>query len=132
MASSLLKKQTFNFTFYKLQFSGQLYLYIMRMCSIDNFLLPNFLPLSLKLGACHVTGQWDKFKVKKATLCEPVFFVFFSSKNYVFIIFIYFLDEVSNFRKRTLTNQKPELVIRNCSWNCIYLISMDISVTKKP
>ena len=30
-----------------------------------------------------------------------------------------FFDEVSNFRNRILTNQKPELVIRNCQWNCM-------------
>ena len=35
----------------------------------------------------------------------------------VFIIFIFFFFyEVSNFRNRTLTNQKPEEVIKNCQW----------------
>ena len=29
------------------------------------------------------------------------------------------MDEVSNFRNRILTIQKPKLVIRNCQWNCI-------------
>ena len=38
----------------------------------------------------------------------------FHQKISVFIIFISFSDEVSNFRNRTLTNQKSELVIRNC------------------
>ena len=37
----------------------------------------------------------------------------FSSKKCVFIIFISFFDEVSNFRNRMLTIQKPELVIGN-------------------
>ena len=35
------------------------------------------------------------------------FFLFFI-KSFVFIIFISFLEEVSNFRNRILTNQKPE------------------------
>ena len=29
------------------------------------------------------------------------------------------MDEVSNFRNRILTIQKPKLAIRNCQWNCI-------------
>ena len=36
------------------------------------------------------------------------FFVDFHQKMCVFIIFISFFDEVSNFRNRILTNQKPE------------------------
>ena len=34
-----------------------------------------------------------------------------------FYHFHFFFDEVSNFRNRILTNQKPEYVIRNCQWN---------------
>ena len=41
-----------------------------------------------------------------------IFFLFFI-KIFVFIIFISFLDEVSNFHNRILTNQKPKNVIRN-------------------
>ena len=49
------------------------------------------------------------------------FFVFlkFDQQKCVFIIFISFFDEWSNFRNRILTTQKPELVIRNCPWNCM-------------
>ena len=47
------------------------------------------------------------------------FFYRFLSKILCFIIFTSFFDEVSNFRYRTLTNQKPELVIINCQWNCM-------------
>ena len=39
--------------------------------------------------------------------------VVFQPKICVFIIFISFFDEVSNFRDRILKNQKQELVIRN-------------------
>lgn len=39
--------------------------------------------------------------------------------NVIFIIFISFLVEVSNFRNKIWTNQKSELVMRNCHWNCI-------------
>ena len=47
-------------------------------------------------------------------------FLLFVIKRFVFIIFIScFFDKVSNLRNRTLTNQKPELVIRNCQWNCM-------------
>ena len=34
----------------------------------------------------------------------------------------FFPDKVSNFRSRILTNQKGELVVSNCQWNCIYEI----------
>ena len=40
-------------------------------------------------------------------------------RQFVFLSFSFF-DEVPNFRSRLLTNQKPEWVIRNCQWNCIY------------
>ena len=36
----------------------------------------------------------------------------------VFIIFISFFDEVSNFYNWMLTNEKQEYVIRICQWNC--------------
>ena len=41
------------------------------------------------------------------------FFVVLYQKFCVFIIFICCIDEVPNFRKRILTNQKSELGIRN-------------------
>ena len=62
-------------------------------------------------------SQWDEFRVKNATLSLhilfDIFMLFFFKKN-VFIIFISFFDEVSNFCNRILTNQKPELVMENC------------------
>ena len=38
----------------------------------------------------------------------------------LFIIFISFFDEASNFRYKILTNQKHELVVSNCRWNCMF------------
>ena len=52
------------------------------------------------------------------------FFVVFHQKICVFIIFISFFDEVSNFRNKILTNLKPELMIRNCQWNCMHNIEI--------
>ena len=46
------------------------------------------------------------------------FVIVFHQKIRVLIIFISYFDEVSNFCNRILTNQKPELVIRNCHLNC--------------
>ena len=63
----LFTKKTSIFQFYVLQstvFRAAVYLYIIRMCSIDNSLSPNFFPSSLKLGACYITSQWGELKVK--------------------------------------------------------------------
>lgn len=52
-----------------------------------------------------------------------IFLLFFMIKICVFIIFVYFFDEVSNYRNRTLTRLKMELVIRNCQcdkWPKLY------------
>ena len=40
----------------------------------------------------------------------------------VYIILVSFFDEVSNFCNRILTNQKRELVVSNCQWNCIFTL----------
>ena len=45
------------------------------------------------------------------------FYIVFHHKICVVIIFVSFFDEVLNSRNRILTNQKQELVIRNCQWN---------------
>ena len=44
------------------------------------------------------------------------FFVVFYQKVCIFIIFVSFSDEVSNFRKKILSSLKPELMIMNCLW----------------
>ena len=64
----------------------------------------------------HITSgceKWGEFTVKNTILYLHIFsqhtffclFVCFSSKNLSFVILISFFDEVSNFRKRILTNQ---------------------------
>ena len=83
--------------------------------------------MSLKFGAFRV--QEGKFRIENTTSCLYKHFwhfvivvavavvVVFHQNICVFIIFIFFnffFDEVYNFRNRVLTNQKPELVIRNC------------------
>ena len=45
------------------------------------------------------------------------FVVVFYHKICVFIIFISFFDEISNFHNRILTNQKRELAVSNCQLN---------------
>ena len=51
------------------------------------------------------------------TYAFPYFVVVFHWKICIFIIFIFFFyDKVSNFRNRILTNQKLELLKRNCQW----------------
>ena len=49
------------------------------------------------------------------------FFLFCFSSKVFFLIFISFLDKVSNFRNRILTNQKPELVIWNYHPQCMII-----------
>ena len=50
-------------------------------------------------------------------LCFSLFCCCFSSKNLHFYHFhFFFYDKVSNFRNRILTNQKLELLKRNCQW----------------
>ena len=47
------------------------------------------------------------------------FFYSFPSKNFVFNHCHFFFEKVSNFRNRIITNQKTELVIKICQWNCM-------------
>ena len=67
-------------------------------------------------------GQLGRFRVKKCCFLFLYvfwhFFAVFHQNFFVFIIFISFLDEVSNFCNRTLTNQKLELVII-FQWTCM-------------
>ena len=79
--------------------------------------------VSLKFQACYITGQWGEFTVKNATLHVLIlfwhFFLFLIKKLCFFRFHFFFFDEVSNFRHRILTNQKPKHVIRSCHCNCI-------------
>ena len=89
------------------------------------FLITYIFPVSLKSGACFITGHWGKFWVKNTILCLHIifwhFFLFCFSSKVFFLIFISFLDKVSNFRNRILTNQKPELVIWNYHSQCMII-----------
>ena len=79
----------------------------------------------LKFGAYYITGQWGEF-IKQCYLMHLCTFVF-HHKICVFIIFISFFDEVSNFRNRILTNQKWEYVIPAVSGTaCIVLIAINV------
>ena len=53
------------------------------------------------------------------TYFSGIFVVVFHHKIFVFIIFISFFDEISNFPNRVLTDQKNELLVSNCQWNCM-------------
>ena len=69
-------------------------------------------------------SSWGKFRVKNAILCLDIIlwhFLLFFIKKFVFLSFssLFFFDEVSNFGNRLLANQKSELVITNCQWNCM-------------
>ena len=59
------------------------------------------------------------FRAKNATLCLPIVFCLFLSKNLYFHHFHFFFYEVSKFRNRILIIQKLELMMRNCQWNCM-------------
>ena len=77
-----------------------------------------------KSGACYVyITSVGKFRVKNATLCLHALFgnLLFFIKECVFVIFISFFDEVSNFRNRILFNQKLELAKINLQWNCMLI-----------
>ena len=89
-----------------------------------------FSPHLNALGHVYITYRWGELKVKNTTLgiCILVrhFFVDFHKKIVVFLIFISFFDEVSNFRNRILTSQTPELVITICQWNCCQSFSENL------
>ena len=92
-----------------------------RVCSADKIIPIYFLRISNVWSILH---HWSAGKVHKKMLLNAFFFFFFfffffHHKIFVFIIFISFLDEVSNFRNRILTSQKHELVVSNCQWNCM-------------
>ena len=73
-----------------------------------------FLRISKVWSKLH-HGPVGQAQIKERCSLLTFFVVVFYQKNCVFIIFIsFFFDKKSNFRYRILTNQKPELVIRNC------------------
>ena len=86
-----------------------------------------YFSIPVKFGACYITGQWGRGRSKQCnslfTYTFLGFFVVFINK-FVFLSFSFFFDEVSNFHKRILTNQKTELAIRNCQWDCMLRIKL--------
>ena len=68
-------------------------------------------------------GPVGEFRVKIATWCLFILFCIFVVCHqkicFYHFHFFFFFDKVSNLRNRILTNQKPELMIRNCQWNCM-------------
>ena len=75
-------------------------------------------------GSCYLTDQWGELRVQNAThvyICLFGRFLMFI-KTFVFLSFSFlFFDEASSISSRTLTNQKLELVIRDCHWNCMQM-----------
>ena len=85
----------------------------------------HFLRISKVSSILHY-GSVEGVQYKQCnSLFTYTFMTFFSClslKDCALIIFISFFDEVLNLHNRILTNHRPELVIRNCHWNCIALI----------
>ena len=83
-----------------------------------HFLITYEFSESLKFGSCYIKGLWGWVQNKEYVTWRH-FFVFVYYEICVFIIFISFYGKVSNFCNRILTNQKQELMSRNCQWNCM-------------
>ena len=65
----------------------------------------------------HTENPWSVFHWQ--FLISYTFFVSLKFGTCVFIIFISFFDEMSNFHNRVLTSQKQESAIINCQWSCM-------------
>ena len=105
-------------------------LLLIGVASVLHWLFTYILSVSVRSRACYIMCQWDEFRVKNASLSLNVLFwhfLIFFIKKLVFIIFISLSDKESNFCNRILTNQKPDLAIRNCQWNCMLLIKIAIT-----
>ena len=72
-------------------------------------------------------SQWEQFRIKNTTYAFIAFFgifvVVFLQKVCVFLVFISFFDEISNFCSRISPNQRHEQVIQSCQWNCMLIFS---------
>ena len=93
------------------------------VCSSDKMIPMYFLNLSeiRSIITSVVTGVTSEKVLHNAFLYFLViFFVVLHYKSFFVIIFISFLDVVSNFCNRILTNQKQELVVSNWWWNCMH------------
>ena len=97
----------------------------LRVCSFDKMTPIHFLRLEFR--SHYITGQWSEL-IKTCYLMLFKFALFFvlHHKICVFIIFISFFDELSNFCNRILTNQKRKLVVSNCQWNFMLIMGVQI------
>ena len=82
--------------------------------------------VSLNFGTCCITSQWGKVQSKECYFMYTdtflAFLLLLFIETCVSIIFISFFDEVSIFRNRILTNQKPD---SNRKW-CLEIVSETI------
>ena len=75
----------------------------------------------------------DEFTIRNAILYFHVlswhffFVVLFHYKIFAFIVFIPFVDNVSNFRNKMLTNQKLDLMARQCQSDWMYALVIALS-----
>ena len=69
------------------------------------------------------------FFITNLCFYDFMIFIFFSFLLLFsfFLFFCFFCFEVSNFQNRILTNQKPELTIRNCHWNFMFGLKVAIN-----
>ena len=87
------------------------------------FLITYFFLRISKVCSLLITGEWGEFRMKNV-ICIYIYFYGISSLGFLKEIdfqSVLIPDEVSNFCNRMLTNQKQELVIRNCQWNCMII-----------
>ena len=88
-----------------------LFCLICGVCSVDNFLSPIFSPYLFEHVTSRVNGASSQYK--RMLFCNFIYFLdifllFFIKKNVFLSLSFLFFDEVSNFRNRILTSQKPE------------------------
>ena len=70
-------------------------------------------------------SQWGEFRLKNTISCFHVFFIKFGYLPFLFFPF----DEISDFRNGISTNQKLELVIRTCRWNCMLYLFLYLPIS---
>ena len=85
-----------------------------------------FLRLSKVWRILHHRSVGWVHKKMLLNACTFWHFLLFFIIKIVFLSFLFvFFEEVSNFRNRILTNQKRELMVFDCQWNCMVLSATD-------
>ena len=112
--------QKIHYFLLNIMFSIEVYL---RVCSSDKMTPIYSLRLSKVWSILnhHVSvEQFHKKKLHNAFIHLLGIFWLFSIVKFVFLSFSFlFFDELSNFRNRILINQKRELVVSTCHWDCM-------------